>query len=86
MLKQSQPFSQAIDINVYLKIFEITAKLLTCRVLPRSDADSDVAIAVTKEFMVKYVSKSCYLFKLKVKFRLRTGHEGTDRQTVAVQL
>jgi len=45
-----------------------------------SDADSDVALAVVKEFMVKYVSKSCSLFKSKGKFHPRTGHEDIDRK------
>ena len=80
MLEQSQPFSQANDIYVYMKNFEITAKPLSFRVVPWSDADSDVSIAVEKEFMVKCVSKSSYLFKLQGKFRPRTGHEGTNRK------
>jgi hypothetical protein len=48
MLDESHTFSQVIDIYVYLKIFEITAKRLSCRVLPWSDAESDVAVAVVK--------------------------------------
>jgi hypothetical protein len=45
-----------------------------------SDADSDVALAVVKEFMVKYVSKSCSFFKSKGKFHPTTGHEDIVRK------